>query len=288
VTQVQPDGTLAKIAGAKRMVRLGAGTLRRGYLNATAWNVGLDTIGELAALHPDCRLIAVATSAIRDAANGDSFVDAVRVRYGITIEILSGDDEAALVYAGARSGPGLEVGRAAIVDIGGGSVELAVGDPGKLLEVHSLRLGVLRLAEEGGDIRARVLAQASSAFHAVRQRAPELLAFTSGTARAVASLARSLGFSGPGDRLTHAAIGAVVRELPRLSREELLRLGLEPGRADTIHPGAILMDTIVESLGFPAITISERALREGVVLRELGRTCRRRPPPRIPSLSVVP
>src|SRR5262245_15630450 len=110
----------------RRIVRLGA-AIREGAIEVLAFSRGLDAMGELLGeLEQPCPVVAVATSAIREARNGAAFCQAVARRYGIEVEVLSGEEEARLTYAGARvfAGP---TGRLAVVDLGGGSLEMASG-----------------------------------------------------------------------------------------------------------------------------------------------------------------
>jgi len=279
------DDQIVPIDKHKKMVRLGAGTLRRGRLDADAMRRGLDAVVELAgrAREQGARVVvAVATSALREAQNARQFVDRARELAGVDIEILSGGEEGRLIYRGASAGT---TGRRAVVDIGGGSVEIVAGQGAKAEIVHSLPLGVLRLREAfvppDGYVSERtvetlavaVRAGAQEATTEVRSYAPATLVFTSGTARTIARLAHEL--AGPvasGDDLRAEGIGRLVAILTKLKPSGLVSLGVEEGRTDTIAVGAVVMNTVVELLGFPTVVVSDRALREGVAFRELERT----------------
>ncbi len=283
VARVDGDA-IVPIDRHKKMVRLGAGTLRQGRIDADAMRRGLEAIAELSARARDGgarTLVAVATSALREARNAAELIDRARADSGIDIEVLSGEEEGRLIYRGASLGM---PGRHAVVDIGGGSVEIVAGVAAEPRVGHRLPLGVLRLREsmvpEDGyvsdrtaeAIAAAVRAAAAGAVQAVRAFVPERLVFTSGTARTIARLAQQL--AGPvfsEDRLRCEAIARLVVILTKLKPSGLVSLGVETGRTDTIAVGAVVMHTLVELFGFPAVPVSERALREGVALRELER-----------------
>src|SRR5262245_139619 len=133
----------------RNAVQLGA-SLRDGHIDAAGFARGLTAIEallrELSALHPGCSVVAVATSAVRDAVNGRAFCQEIERRHGIVVDILSGREEARMAFLGARlfAGP---VGRLAVVDLGGGSLELASGPGADPDLADSIPLGVLRLRD---------------------------------------------------------------------------------------------------------------------------------------------
>ncbi len=285
VAKLAGDGGLVTLESCKEMVRLGQGTLQNGFLDDAAFRRGLDAIGRLTARareHGPGAIVAVATSAIREAGNRREFLAEARRRHGIEIEVLAGDAEARLIYLGARSLLPRGIGRVAVVDVGGGSVELAVGEEGSLLSVHSLPLGVLRLrdalvAPDGyvsertaAAIVATVRAGAEEATRAVRALQPRAVVFTSGTALTVAALARELA-PGTSERreLRRDLLARLVIILSKFKPSDMSALGVEEGRSDTIATGAVVLATLFDLLGIGTAHVSERALREGVALRQL-------------------
>src|SRR3954462_2940871 len=151
IVETLKGGAFRVTGREKEMVRLGARTLSRGKLSASAMARGLDALRKyrrLAASAGAEKILAVATSAIREAANGEGFLEQVGRELDIWPRAVSGDEEARLIYLAALHSVHLEGRRALVVDIGGGSVELAVGG-GKGME-HGLseKLGVLRMTEE--------------------------------------------------------------------------------------------------------------------------------------------
>jgi exopolyphosphatase/guanosine-5'-triphosphate,3'-diphosphate pyrophosphatase len=135
VVEVSASGGFHVVAGEREMVRLGAGALARGRLSAVAMRRGLEVLREykrLAETQGADKILAVATSAIREAANGEDFLHRVGREIGIWPRAITGEAEARLIYLAALHSIHLEGQRALVVDIGGGSVELALGAGSRL------------------------------------------------------------------------------------------------------------------------------------------------------------
>ena len=267
-------------------VRL-ATSVRDGHIDGAGFARGLDAVenllGELALLDPGCPVVAVATSAIREASNGPAFCQEIERRHGVAVEVLSGPEEARMAFLGAQlfAGPG---GRLAVVDLGGGSLELASGAGSEPDLAFSVPIGVLRLRDvhvrgertpEAGArerIAATVRFAAAEATRAVWNRRPERMVLTSGTARALGSLADELGLRDVGSgELGVDMLARLVQVLSQFRPVDLPALGVEESRSDTIAIGAVVLHTIMQQLGFDRATISPLALREGVAIRQLRR-----------------
>jgi exopolyphosphatase / guanosine-5'-triphosphate,3'-diphosphate pyrophosphatase len=222
------------------------------------------------------RLITVATSAIRDARNGLAFCSESAARHGVNIELLSGEDEARVAYLGARSALELTGGRVLVADVGGGSVELAAGDGPNCSEVLSLQLGFLRLSQAfplsqpGGAQRLTRYVQLECEKARWQLGRFDTLLLSGGTARAVGKLL--------GGGIASASTGQVLRlcqELTSASPAQLMACGVARDRAVSLAAGAAVISGLVASFDQGVLRISPRGLREGVLLRELGRqaTC---------------
>lgn len=151
VGQVSAEGQVVPIDRAKDMVRLGDSTFNGGVISPEAFAraaEALRSFKKIAERHHCDAVIAAATSATREAVNGGDFVRAMRDETGIDLQVISGEEEARLIYLGARSVLPLGNRRALLIDIGGGSVELMVGDARELYFQKSLKLGVLRLLSQ--------------------------------------------------------------------------------------------------------------------------------------------
>ena len=229
--------------------------------------------------------LAFATSAVRDAVNGDELLAQIEAETNIAIKVLPGQDEARLTFLAARRWFGWSSGRLLLLDIGGGSLEIASGhdeDPDCAI---SLPLGAGRLtrdwmlgdppsAEDVRKLRKHVRAEiAKSAGVLLRDGPANHAVATSKTFRQLARVAVAAASSeGQYVRrvLKHTDVIALAERLPQLTiaeREELP--GVSAGRAHQLAAGAIVADAAMDLLSMPALEICPWALREGVILRQL-------------------
>jgi exopolyphosphatase/pppGpp-phosphohydrolase len=161
---------------------------------------------------------------------------------------------------------GAERSRLAVVDLGGGSCEIALGDR-SLAAARSLPLGVLRLRHLSPmDTRAVVQRVAAAAIDDLKSFAAHDVVLSSGTARALLRVARRLGFVPPLARdLPGDTLGGIATLLGSLSPSALGAIGVPEARRDTIATGALVFDTIVRGAGVPRVHVARAALREGVL-----------------------
>ena len=286
VARVSADGSVEPLERAKEMVRLGDSAFR-GYITPESFQLGVDTIRRFRSIaeRSACdAIVAVATSAVREADNGGDFVRVIRDETGIELAVIGGDEEARLIYLGARSSLHLGGRRALIVDIGGGSVELVVGDAHKAYYSTSLKLGVLRLLADHKpsdpitpDQRTRLAEHLHRALEAptaaVRRIGFDLLAMTSGTARQVAELVSAA--TAPvanreavkDKRVPFRALYTLEDRLCSMAAPERLKVpGLDAKRVDSIVPGIILVRSLLEVLHADEYLLCDSALREGLVV----------------------
>ncbi len=291
VVEVASSGGFAVIEREKEMVRLGAGTLARGMLSAAAMKRGLAVLvkyKQLARNHRVDKLVAVATSAVREARNGEDFLDQVGRETGIWPRVASGEGEARLIYLAALHSIHLEGKRALVVDIGGGSLELALGAGRRLEWAVSEKLGVLRVTERfvhsdplsGKDedrLEAAILKALLPHVPAVRDAGFECAIGTSGTILALGAMAHHLEHGQAPETLHHLKVKArtlhdLRRQLVASTERERLRLpGLDARRADLLVAGSVLLDTVLDRLGVEELTLCEWALREGILLDYIDR-----------------
>jgi exopolyphosphatase/guanosine-5'-triphosphate,3'-diphosphate pyrophosphatase len=297
VVAPQPSGAYRVLGREREMVRLGKTGLGEGVLSETAINDGLEALlrmTTLARLKGAGRVVAVATSAVREAANGKDFLGRVKVHTGLDVQLLSGADEGRLIYRAVREVVDLGPGGAAIVDVGGGSTEWMRVQAGELVEVASLPLGSLRCAAHlksdppaaGSIARLRESIRSRLAVEVPREpaaapdpAAPDpmdlRLVATSGTALCCADLVDLFGGrkeSATGLREVRAKeLGQLVARLRRMRRRELAELPPVGGpRSDSLMAGAILLQEVVGHAGVERFLVSDRALRDGLVLAALG------------------
>lgn len=293
-------GTVA-LAREMRITRLGEGVDRTGRLGDDAIE---RTVGVLAGyrhryepLGP-ASVRAVATSALRDAANGERFLDrAEEVLGGIRPEVLGGDEEGRLSFAGATGELPAEEGPYLVMDVGGGSTELVAGTAGgDPAAVVSLDVGCVRVTERwlGGDPPAPAeLAAARAAVGELVERAarewpalrgPGTLVGLAGTVSALASISQGLdGYERSRvhhHRLSQDTVERLLAELAAVPLEERRRRrGLEPDRAGVVVGGAVVVAEVMARLGHEELLTSESDILDGIVA---GRRRTRRRPPRRP------
>jgi exopolyphosphatase/guanosine-5'-triphosphate,3'-diphosphate pyrophosphatase len=278
VAQVSTEGAIEPIERAKEMVRLGDSAFR-GLIVPKLFTAGLEAIRRFRAIaeRNGCdATIAVATSAVREAENGGDFVRMVRDETGIELTVIGGEDEARLIYFGARSTLNLAGRRGLIVDIGGGSVELIAADAKEIYYSASLKLGVLRLLEQwkpadpiAPDQRLRLAEHLHRALEgptaAVRKVGFDVVAMTSGTARTIAELVPGVGEKPR--RVAFRDVYSLEHQLCRMSAADRAQLpGLDPKRIDSIIPGVILTRSILELVHADQYVACDAALREGMIV----------------------
>jgi exopolyphosphatase/guanosine-5'-triphosphate,3'-diphosphate pyrophosphatase len=275
VADVGSSGEIVKLGSQKESLRLGAVVQQFGQLSEPAFHAAYGSVvrlsGVAGALEAE-KLLAVGTSALREARNGPAFCELCRDTLGVEIELLSGDDEARLAYLGARSALDFTTVRALVVDIGGGSVELAVGEGSRCEQVQSLPLGFLRLgagfraSEPGGSKRLSRYVQVECEKARWQLGRIDTLLLSGGTARALAKL-----LGGGGASASTAQVVELCERLSEASPTSLLELGVDETRASTLGAGAAVVAGVLQGFGQRELRVSPRGLREGLLLRELAR-----------------
>jgi exopolyphosphatase/guanosine-5'-triphosphate,3'-diphosphate pyrophosphatase len=230
-------------------------------------------------------MLAFATSAVRDAANGDELLAWIESETGVTIRVLPGPDEARLTFLAARRWFGWSSGRLLLLDIGGGSLEIASGHDEEPASAVSLPLGAGRLtrdwlpndppsADEIRRLRKHVRAEiATSAGILLRDGPPTHAVATSKTFR---QLARVAGAAPSSDGLyvkrvlKHTDVTAIAERLAQTTVAERSAMpGVSEGRAGQLAAGALVADAAMDLFSIPILEICPWALREGVILRRL-------------------
>jgi exopolyphosphatase/guanosine-5'-triphosphate,3'-diphosphate pyrophosphatase len=230
-------------------------------------------------------LLAFATSAVRDAANGDELLRSIDAETGVDIKVLPGPDEARLTFLAARRWFGWSSGRLLLLDIGGGSLEIATGQDEEPDNAVSLPLGAGRLtrdwlpddppsAEQVRTLRKHVRAEiATTAGSILREGSANHAVATSKTFRQLARIAGAAPSSeGPYVRrvIKHGDVTAIAERLAQTTVAERTAMpGVSEGRAGQLAAGAIVADAAMDLFGLPILEICPWALREGVILRRL-------------------
>ena len=275
------------LAREKEMVRLGSGDDDMRFLEAAAIERGVEALTRfrrVADIHGAEPIVAVATSAVREAENRSEFVERARAEAGIAVEVISCFEEARLIHLGVLQAVPVFDQRLVLCDIGGGSTELLVGQRGDVITSRSLKLGSIRMTQRffgakrlrrGAVDACRRYIRASAAAFArdVRDIGFDVAVGSSGTIGALCAMAAAQADGAPPRTLnnfvlTRAALDGVVRALlaapSPAERAEIP--GLEPHRADIVVAGALICEQVFEELGLAQMTFSDYALREGVLL----------------------
>jgi exopolyphosphatase/guanosine-5'-triphosphate,3'-diphosphate pyrophosphatase len=279
------DGALTDVLREMRIVRLGQGVDRTGRLAPEALARTGAALGEYAAAiraHRAERVRMVATSATRDAANRDEFAALVRAELGVDPEVITGQEEAELSFTGAASVLRDLAGPLLVADIGGGSTELVHGQRGGALRSHSMDVGCVRMTERhlhddpptGAQVAATVrdLRAAIDAARADVPLDPDVpFVGVAGTVTTVAAIVLGLDRYDPdvihGARITAAQVAEVTDRLLGMTHAERAALPvMHPGRVDVIGGGALVLRTLVEQIGTPAVIASEHDILDGIAL----------------------
>ena len=287
-----------RLHAAERFVRLGEGVDARGRIEPAARDRLLDALRahcETARSHGADRIVAAGTSALRDAANREAVIDAVRTALGLEIEILSGAAEAAWSFAAACAAFDDLTGPCLVVDVGGGSTELIAGrDPSRhapryvdaIVDRVSLDVGCVRLTERCFSAqppapdevdRARSLIDDALRDAPLDVGSDPTLVGTAGTATALALV--HAGPESPWDAL-HGGAFTLSRADVRDWRKRLLGLAVDDvlalhpgameGRADVFPVGVLLLDRLLAHYDRPSLRVSPYELRHGLALRALA------------------
>lgn len=276
ILDLDPAGPRVVLEHAS-ITRLGAGVDRTRTLSAEACARTLRKLHELASLTRDHHVqttYAVGTSALRDANGGAKFVREATAVLGAELCVLDGAEEARLTFAGATWQLPLE-GAVCVVDIGGGSTEIVEGvvrgDSSHLTSAVSLDIGSVRLFERNVTFDPPSPEELATIRDTVRAELARLPAPRAGVMIGVAGTVTTLvALSGKralhGAELTVREVDRLERELARRTLAERLELtGLEPGRADVIPVGALILGEILRWRGVDGLVTSDRGVRWGLL-----------------------
>ena len=293
IARTGADGSFEIVGREKDMVRLGAGGLDGRPLGEPTMTAALQTLTRFKRL-ADSRavdeVVAVATSAVREAPNAGDFLRTVERQTGIRARIISGLEEARLIHRAAVHAVDIGTGTAVVIDIGGGSTEAAVGTAEGAQDARSFHLGVIRLSErfvqsdplsdqDERRLVRHVNRELGDGLEQLARKGFDRVIGTSGTILSLGALALA-GGGGPvptdlqlhHSRVTARALHKLRQDIVGLPLADRLRLpGLDSRRADLVVSGAILLDAVLRQLRATEITLCDVSLREGVVLDYIDR-----------------
>jgi exopolyphosphatase / guanosine-5'-triphosphate,3'-diphosphate pyrophosphatase len=291
IADISTNGRLSELQSERRILRLGEGVDQTGHLSIAAIDRVIQCLRKwrerIDASHVDATA-AVATSAVRDAANRDEFLHRVKHETGFEVELISGEEEARRTLLGIRSGLPDRVTDVMALDIGGGSTEFILDRPGHRSLVRSIDIGVVRVCErllhhdpptddEVCQAREWVARDTKAALADMGNYEKATFVGTAGTITSLAAMAQQLPTYEPArihnSRLHLTTIQELERTLLRRKKSDRIGLpGLEKGREEVIAAGAIIIRTVMETLGMSAVLVSDLGLREGVLIELARRT----------------
>ena len=292
VARTTPDGGFETIAREKEMVRLGSGPGDMKRLDHDAIDRGVAALKRFRQVADisGASIRAVATSAVREAENRDEFVRRAHDDAAIDVEVVTGVEEARLIHLGVLQAVPVEGDQVLLIDIGGGSTEFVIGRGTEILEARSLKLGAIRLTSrffpdepitnaQVKQCRAHVRAYLAPVARDLLRHGFDVALGSSGTILNIAEMVLARRGEEPGrtagnTTFTRKELGKVVAALVAAptAKQRLKTPGLDPRRADIIVAGAILLEEAATVLGFDTMTVSNYALREGLLLDTLQRT----------------
>ncbi len=286
IVRVRQDLSFEVIDSEKAMVRLGAGGLDGRELTAEAMTATLEALSRferLAKARQVDEILAVATSAVREARNGGEFLARIGDTTGIRVSVIPGGEEARLIHGAAVYGVDVGGSRAVVIDIGGGSVEITLGSGAQVESARSFKLGVIRLTErfvKSDPLNERdeerlvrhILDKAGAYCDELLAAGFDRVIGTSGTILSLGAMAAVSATGIVPSEVRNLRVPA--KQIRRLRKELVARgldarlavPGMDPRRADLDVAGAVLLDTLLKRLGTDELTLCDFALREGLVI----------------------
>lgn len=275
VHQIERDGSANLLHREKLMVRLGENLFVDGKLDGRAVKRTVEAFSSFKVTADSLRVnkvVAFATSAVREARDGSDFVKAIRTATGIEVQIIAGREEARLIAAGILAHRGDLKGTQALVDIGGGSTEITVVVDGKIIRSQSFPLGVARVQqvflksspptpEAVAAARAHIRQVLAEVLEKERWPKVERIVGSSGTIRALHRIAKkNYG------KLNRDNLKEITKGIVKMTPEQLEKIpGIEPKRIDLVAAGSVLLEQIMIGLRAKKATVTAYSLRDGIL-----------------------
>jgi exopolyphosphatase / guanosine-5'-triphosphate,3'-diphosphate pyrophosphatase len=289
VTEIDEKGNFVIIDRLKEVVRLGVSSTDMKYLSEDAMNRGIEVLKRFKTLSDihKAKIIAVATSAVRESLNRSEFLRRVKDVTGIEIEVISGIEEARLIYLGVLQSLPVFKQNSLVIDIGGGSTEFILGYKGEMKFAESLKFGSIRYTQkyfreselkmkDVFDCRDEVRGVLNPIIRRLKKEKIDSFIGTSGTIMNIAGIIKDKQGESDYLSLNHFTFTAKDLQdvinllLSKKNIQERAKIdGLDPIRADIIIAGALILEQIFSELKIREMTISDYALREGVILNSI-------------------
>jgi|YelNatPaOPRAMG01_1025707.scaffolds.fasta_scaffold02264_14 exopolyphosphatase/guanosine-5'-triphosphate,3'-diphosphate pyrophosphatase len=275
---------IRRIADLCELPRLGKSVSQTGELDKEAIERTMNVLSRYVKSATDYgvdKILAFATSAVREAKNGEKFVRSVREKYGIEVAVITGEEEAELGYYGAVSSADDKLAPTLVIDIGGGSTEISFGKKGRPLLVKSLRIGAVRLTEK---FFAKVPPGETEVYQAElwtkeqledfpfpKVRADQAFA-TSGTATTLALIAqgiREFDIEAVEDfNLSYSVVCEIYERLEHSTPAQILSMTrAAEGRADVLFAGVLILKQIMSMAHLDSVRVTDRGIRYGFLFR---------------------
>ncbi len=280
IGETRGAGMVDVLQTAREPVRLGRDVFSHGRLSPEIMDLALEAFHKFAAAIRDLGVehtAAIATSAMREAENGKDLADRILDETGIDVDVISGMEEARLVHLAVSRKLDIETGEALLVDIGGGSVEVALTSEGLLVDSRSYKIGTVRMLQVlsddalGSDYFLGLVDDVASETRdwVGDHVGHSLIGFFIGTGGNVETVGDLTGRRAGKKATSYASIGDIYRTraaLEQLSFAERRReLGLRPDRADVIYPATVVLQTLMGVVWASTLTIPRVGLREGLL-----------------------
>jgi exopolyphosphatase/guanosine-5'-triphosphate,3'-diphosphate pyrophosphatase len=286
IAERDPDGSWRAIVDRAELTRLGESLGDQGAIAAEPLERTVAAIADMveeATRHQVRATAAVGTAGLRIARNREEVIAAIRTRTGITVEVISGEEESRLAYLAVRAGLGATEGSLVVFDTGGGSSQFTFGRGPQVEERFSVNVGAVRYTERfglAGAVAPELLGDALAAIAADLARLdgrprPDALVGMGGAVTNMTAVQLGLASYDP-DRVQGAVLDRAELdrqiELYRSRDAEARRgiVGLQPKRAEVILAGACIVRTIMDKLGQQTLTVSDRGLRHGLLVHRFG------------------
>jgi len=293
VAKVNDNGRIKILTREKEVVRLGSGSSDMKYISEDAMVRAMSVLKRFKLICGSYKssIRAVATSAVREALNSGDFINIVSEQTGIEVEVVSGIEEARLIYLGVLEALPVYDKKILLIDIGGGSTEYLIGLKGETLYSNSLKIGAVRLTERffnGKKVKDSSVEDAreyaKNAIYPVIRNIKkfdyEIVVGTSGTITSLGTIiyAEKNPELDEQSSLNHFTFSsselnkAVAKVLKSKTTEDRIKLpGLDSKRTDILPAGAIILEQIISELNVKEIMISSYALREGILFDTISR-----------------
>lgn len=290
VADAHPDATFEPVVTDKEMLRLGSTVAATGEIGRIGASAAVGVIRRFKAMADSLgaeEIVACATAAFREATDSLAVVDRIEEETGVKVRVISGREEARLIFDAVRASVAIDPGPALAIDLGGGSLEVMVGDGRGLDWATSLKLGVARLTADcvrsdpysAGDCR-RVTNAVTKAIGRIQpeisRRQPRMIIASSGTFETLIRLAAGRRSGSLPPSVNQLAVKTeeiqdlADRLLAMTSEQRAALSGVDSRRADLLPAGALLLVTVLDMVGGREVVGSAWAMREGMVLDAIG------------------